>query len=131
MELRDTLLEKNYSIVASNGYFSYDSGIRPVIDRINEKEDYFKGLEVADKIIGKASAMLLSLSGVKKVHAIVLSQAGKDIFDKYDVEYSFDELTDYIVNRKGDGMCPMEMTVKDIDDLREAYEALKKKTTLL
>jgi len=131
MELRDTLLEKNYSIVASNGYFSYDSGIRPVIDRINEKEDYFKGLEVADKIIGKASAMLLSLSGVKKVHAIVLPQAGKDIFDKYDVEYSFDELTDYIVNRKGDGMCPMEMTVKDIDDLREAYEALKKKTTLL
>ncbi|MBQ1787589.1 MAG: DUF1893 domain-containing protein [Erysipelotrichaceae bacterium] len=131
MELRDTLLEKNYSIVASNGYFSYDSGIRPVIDRINEKEDFFKGLEVADKIIGKASAMLLSLSGVKKVHAIVLSQAGKDIFDKYDVEYSFDELTDYIVNRRGDGMCPMEMTVKDIDDLREAYEALKKKTTLL
>ena len=131
MELRDTLLEKNYSIVASNGYFSFDSGIRPVIDRINEKEDYFKGLEVADKIIGKASAMLLSLSGVKKVHAIVLSQAGKDIFDKYDVEYSFDELTDYIVNRRGDGMCPMEMTVKDIDDLREAYEALKKKTTLL
>ena len=131
MELRDTLLEKNYSIVASNGYFSFDSGIRPVIDRINEKEDYFKGLEVADKIIGKASAMLLSLSGVKKVHAVVLSQAGKDIFDKYDVEYSFDELTDYIVNRKGDGMCPMEMTVKDIDDLREAYEALKKKTTLL
>jgi len=131
MELRDTLLEKNYSIVASNGYFSYDSGIRPVIDRINEKEDYFKGLEVADKIIGKASAMLLSLSGVKKVHAIVLSQAGKDIFEKYGVEYSCDELTDYIVNRKGDGMCPMEMTVKDIDDLREAYEALKKKTTLL
>ena len=131
MKLRDALLEKNYSIIASNGYFSYDSGIRPVIDRINEKEDFFKGLEVADKIIGKASAMLLSLSGVKKVHAIVLSQAGKDIFDKYDVEYSFDELTDYIVNRKGDGMCPMEMTVKDIDDLREAYEALKKKTTLL
>ncbi|MBR2534101.1 MAG: DUF1893 domain-containing protein [Erysipelotrichaceae bacterium] len=131
MELRDTLLEKNYSIVASNGYFSYDSGIRPVIDRINEKEDFFKGLEVADKIIGKASAMLLSLSGVKKVHAIVLSQAGKDIFEKNGVEYSCDELTDYIVNRRGDGMCPMEMTVKDIDDLREAYEALKKKTTLL
>ncbi len=131
MELRDTLLEKNYSIIASNGYFSYDSGIRPVIDRINEKEDFFKDLEVADKIIGKASAMLLTLSGVKKVHAIVLSRAGKDIFEKYGIEYSYDELTDYIVNRRGDGMCPMEMTVKDIDDLREAYEALRKKTASL
>ena len=75
--------------------------------------------------------MLLTLSGVKKVHAIVLSKAGKDVFEKYGVEYSFDELTDYIVNRKGDGMCPMEMTVKDIDDPQEAYEALKKKTAPL
>lgn len=131
MELRDTLLEKNYSIIASNGYFSCDGGIRPVIDRINEKKDYFKDLEVADKIIGKASAMLLTLSGVKKVHAIILSKAGQDIFEKYDIAYSYDELTDYIVNRRGDGMCPMEMTVKDIDDLEEAYEALKKKTALL
>ena len=131
MELRDSLLEKNCSIIASNGYFSYDSGIRPVIDRINEKKDYFRDLEVADKIIGKASAMLLTLSGVRKVHAIVLSKAGKDVFEKYGIAYSFDELTDYIVNRRGDGMCPMEMTVKDIDDLEEAYEALKKKTAPL
>ena len=130
MGLRETLLENNYSIVASNGYFSCESGIRPVIDRINEKKDYFKDLEVADKIIGKAGAMLLTLSGVKKVHALVLSQAGKDIFEKYGVAYGYDELTDYIVNRKGDGMCPMEMTVRDIDDLEEAYEALRKKTAL-
>ena len=75
--------------------------------------------------------MLLTLSGVRKVHAIVLSKAGKDVFEKYGIAYSFDELTDYIVNRRGDGMCPMEMTVKDIDDLEEAYEALKKKTTPL
>lgn len=127
MDLKKTLLENNYSIIASNGYYSKDSGIKPVIFKINEKKDYFKGLEVADKIIGKASAMLLVLSGVKKIEAIVLSKAGKAILDKYQIEYTYEELVEYIINRKGDGMCPMEICVKDIEDLEEAYIALNNK----
>jgi len=127
VDLKKTLLENNYSIIASNGYYSKDSGIKPVIFKINEKKDYFKGLEVADKIIGKASAMLLVLSGVKKIEAIVLSKAGKAILDKYQIEYTYEELVEYIINRKGDGMCPMEICVKDIEDLEEAYIALNNK----
>ena len=130
MNLKDILNEKNCSIVASNGYVSFESGIRPVIDRLNEDIYYFRGLSVADKIVGKASAMLFSLSGVKEVYAAVLSQSGKEILDKYGIDYEYGKLVDYIVNRKGDGMCPMEMTVKDIDDLKEAYEALNRKIAL-
>ena len=130
MKLKDTLIEQNCSIVASNGYTSFENGIKPVIFKLNENIHYFEGLSVADKIIGKASAMLLTLSGVKEVYAMVLSKAGQEIFEKYGVKYEYGELVDYIVNRKGDGMCPMELTVKDIDDLNEAYEALNKKITL-
>ena len=130
MNLKDILIEKNCSIVASNGYVSFDAGIRPVIDRLNEDIYYFRNLSVADKIIGKASAMLLCLSGAKEVYAAVLSKSGKEIFDRYGVAYEYGELVDYIINRKGDGMCPMEMTVKDIDDLKEAYEALNRKIAL-
>ena len=130
MLLKDILLEKNCSIVASNGYFSFDNGIKPVISKLNEDLYYFKDLEVADKIIGKASAMLLTYSKVKKVYAHILSKAGKEIFDKYNIEYEYGELVDYIVNRNNDGMCPMEMLVKDIDDLKQAYEALNRKIAL-
>ena len=130
MNLKDILNKKNCSIVASNGYVSFESGIRPVIDRLNEDIYYFRGLSVADKIVGKASAMLFSLSGVKEVYAAVLSQSGKEILDKYGIDYEYGKLVHYIVNRKGDGMCPMEMTVRDIDDLKEAYEALNRKIAL-
>ena len=130
MNLREILEEKNCSIVASNGYVSFDAGIKPVISKVNEDLYYFRGLSVADKIIGKASAMLLCLSGVKDVYAGVLSKAGQEIFEKYGVVYEYGELVDYIVNRKGDGMCPMEMTVKDIDDPAEALEALNRKIAL-
>ncbi|MDO4940089.1 MAG: DUF1893 domain-containing protein [Erysipelotrichaceae bacterium] len=127
MNLKQTLLANNYSIIASNGYYSLDSGIKPVISKIKDDKDYFSGLEVVDKIVGKASAMLLVYSGVSKVYALVLSLAGKQILDKYNIEYQYDELVPYIINRRGDGMCPMEITVKDIDDLKDAYDALLNK----
>ncbi len=130
MDLKKTLLENNYSIVSSNGYSSVKTGIMPIMLAMKDDLHFFEGCSVADKIIGKASAMLLTLSGVKEVYTPVLSRSGQEIFEKYHVAYEYDELVDYIVNRKGDGMCPMEMTVKDIDDMNEAYEALKKKLAL-
>ena len=130
MNLKESLLKNDYSIVASNGYFSFETAIRPILLAMKDDISFFEGTSVADKIIGKASAMLLTLSGVKEVYTPVLSKAGQQIFEKYGVKYEYDELAEYIINRKGDGMCPMEMTVKDIDDLNKAFIALKKKLAL-
>lgn len=127
MKLLKELKDNNYAIIASNGYYSYDTGIKPVIDRLNENIDYFKDLIVADKIIGKASAMLLCLSKVKEVYCIVLSVQGKAILEKYQIPYHYETLTDAIINRKGDDICPMEKAVSNIDDLLQAYNALKDK----
>lgn len=131
MNLIEKLKQNNYSLVASNGYYSYDSGIKPIINKMNEDIRYFKDLEIADKIVGKASSMLLILSGIKKINAIVLSKQAKNILDKYNIEYTYEQLVEYIINRKKDGMCPMEETVKDIDDLNEAFIALNKKIIAL
>ena len=131
MNLIEKLKQNNYSLVASNGYYSCDSGIKPIINKMNEDIHYFKDLEIADKIVGKASSMLLILSGIKKIDAIVLSKQAENILDKYNIEYTYEQLVEYIINRKKDGMCPMEETVKDIDDLNEAFIALNKKIIAL
>ncbi len=127
MELKQLLLENSYSLVASNGYHSSDRGIKPVLSKLNETKDYFKDLDVVDKIVGKAVAMLLVLSGARSVYALTLSKAGQEVLEKYHIAYRYDRMVDYIVNDAGDGMCPMELTVKDIDDPEEAYLALKRK----
>ena len=127
MNLLDELKTNNYALIASNGYYSSANGIKPIITKLNENINYFKDLTVADKIVGKASAMLLTLSGAKEVNALVLSKSGKDILEKYGIKYTYEELVEYIINRKGDGMCPMENTVANIDDLKEAYVALNNK----
>ena len=130
MDLKEELKEKNYSIVSSNGYCSYDKGIRPVLVPMVEDVAFFKDQDIADKVIGKASAMLLVLSGVRRVDALLMSEAGKETLEKYGVAYSYETMVDYITNNAGDGMCPMEMTVQDIDDPKEAFEALRVKLSI-
>ena len=130
MSLKNELLENNYSIVSSNGYHSFDSGIRPLIIPMIENPLFFKGQSVADKIIGKASALLLVYAQVKEVYTPLLSKAGREVFDRFHIPYEYDEETEYIVNRTGDDMCPMEKCVNQIDDPKEAFEALRKKLSL-
>ena len=126
MEILDLLEEKGYSLLTSSGYFSYESGIKPLIEKINGNKDFFKDMVVADKIVGKASACLMIKAKVKEVYALVLSNDGENVLKKHNIKYHYKNKCDYIINRKKDGMCPMEALIKDIDDVDEAYSMLNK-----
>ena len=102
-------------------------GIRPVLDFLEAHSELLVNSEVADRIIGKASAMLLAKANISFLYAQVLSEAAIPILEKYAIPYEYGTLTPFIENRTKTGMCPMEETVKDIDDLDEAFIALKNK----
>ena len=106
------------------------SGVKPLIGFLNDGVN-LNGYSLADKIVGKAQAMLSVKAGIVEVYAKVMSKAGAKILDKYNISYSYETIVDEIINRKGDDICPMEKTVKDIDDLDEAYKALKEKVLTL
>jgi len=102
-------------------------GIRPVLDFLEAHSELLVNSDVADRIIGKAASMLLEKANIDYVYAEVLSKQAIPILEKYEIAYEYGTLTDYIENRTKTGMCPMEETVKNIDDLDEAYLALKRK----
>ena len=105
---------------------STKSGIRPMMDFIGEKVD-LKGFSVADKIVGKAAAMLFVLAGIKNVYGEVMSRSGLDFLKEHGVSAEYKTLAENIINRAGTGICPMEQTVSDIDDVAVAYTKLKEK----
>lgn len=107
-------------------YRSEKSGISPMLDYLSEGMR-FDGYSVADKIVGKAAAMLFVLAGVREVYGEVVSQAALPVFEKHRVECTWGTLTEHIVNRRGDGICPMERTVAELDDPSECFLALIKK----
>lgn len=43
-----------------------------------------------------------------EVYAATLSEGGKAVFDAAGVKYAYGVLTKEIINRRGDGPCPME-----------------------
>ncbi len=116
-----------YSLGPDGEYTSRASGIFPVLDPMRKDRFFFKDCLVADKLIGKASGMLLIYSGAKEVYGIVMSKSAVELFEHYGIPYHYDTLVERIINRKGDDICPMEKTVLVIDDLKEAFEALDKK----
>lgn len=98
-------------------------GIAPVIDLY--EQGVLKDAFVADKIIGKAAAMIMVLGGVKEVYGKVMSRAGKEYLESRGVKVSYGQCIDMISNRAGNGICPMERTVMEIEEPAEALTALK------
>ena len=124
------LLTGKTTCVLSNGTTilkSEYSGIRPMLEWISEGRE-LKGFAVADKIVGKAAAMLFVKAKLASVYAEVLSVPGKKYLEAHGIPVTYGTLTDRIINRKGDGLCPMEQTVLNIDDAEEGYLALKAKS---
>ena len=127
LEKAKDILAQGHSVVAINGettYISDGKGISPLIQLISNCVS-LEGFSVADKIVGKAAAMLFVKLKVKELYAEVLSDAGENILKKHKIQYNFNIKTDKIINRTGDDICPMERCVKDIDDIEQAYQALK------
>lgn len=100
-------------------------GIAYIIDLYEKGE--LKDAYVADKIVGKAAAMIFTLGGVAECYAENISDGAAQWFDTHGLPYEYLNRSPYIVNRTGDGMCPMELTVADIDNENVALTALKEK----
>jgi hypothetical protein len=122
-----TLLDNGFTCVlvnADNIYTSTLNGVAPMMDFISSGIN-LSGFSAADKIVGKAAAMLFVLAGVKAVFAPVMSKNAVKVFSGYGINYSCGIITDSIVNRNGSGPCPMDKAVSDTDDPHAAYYAIR------
>lgn len=100
-----------------------ERGIAPMMRLIENGADLV-GYSAADLVVGKAAALLFVYAGIVRVHARVLSEGAVRVLEKYGVPYTYDRRAAYIVNRRGDGMCPMECAVADTDEPNEALALL-------
>lgn len=98
-------------------------GIAPLL-AIASEENALRGASVADLIVGKAAAMLMTYAGVPEVYAEVMSEAGERTLSEHDIPHSCGLLVPYIIDRTGKDVCPMERAVADVSDPAEAYAVL-------
>lgn len=127
--LKALLAEENLTCVLSDGnrlIKSRERGVKPLIGFI-ESGKSFKGFTAADKVVGKAVALLYALMGVSSLYASVISEGALTVCKSFGISVEYGTLTQNIINRRGDGFCPMEQAVADISDPQTAFNAVKEK----
>jgi len=122
--LKSLLVKEGYTCILSDGredIFSYERGIKPLIGFIDSGKN-FSGFSVADKIVGKAAALIYAYMGVKELYAQVIGRQAVDVCAKYGIPVTYGIIAPKIINRKGDGVCPMEQATAQISDPPAAFK---------
>ena len=130
-DLKDILLKENHTLVIyknnASVITSNDRGVNSLIKLIKEDKSQLSGSLIADKVIGKAAALLMIYAGVKEIYAPIISKPALQTLLKHNVKVYYDKEVERIINRKGDGLCPMETLCLDIEKPEEAYLLLSTK----
>jgi len=95
------------------------------IGAIEKFGDQLEGASLADKVAGKAVALLCVYARIKAVYAEVLSKKAKTVFEENGVSHEWGELVENVLNLNKSGTCPFERAADDISDPDQAYVIFK------
>ncbi len=106
-------------------YRSEKTGIAPMMDLLDSGAE-LSGFCAADRIVGRAAAMLFVLADVREVYAEVITDGAVQILNENGIACSWQTRAEMIVNRRGDGPCPMEKAVAGTADPQKARALIRK-----
>ena len=79
-------------------------GVRPLLQLLENAPETLHGAVLADKIIGKAAAMIAVLGGVAAIHTLTASESALNFLQGAGIPAAARQTVPYIINRTGDGM---------------------------
>ena len=101
------------------------SGIKGLIQAIEKLDKDLEGSAIADKVIGRAAALLLSYSHVKEAYATTLSVEGLKMLKENNIIVEYDKLVPIILDSKRKAKCPFEKFSLTIKSPEQAFKYLK------
>ena len=125
--LIDILHRGGYSCVIRKGDDTrtyHQRGVADLWQLCHDEEHFLQGAHIADKVIGKGAAALMIYGGACEVYADVISRPALALLQEHGIEVSYREMTDRIVNRRGDGLCPVETLCVDLNTIDEMVETI-------
>lgn len=130
-KIKEILHDKKAALVVcySNGEIKeyYQNRVKDIKEILKENNKALENAIVADKVIGKVAASLLTVAGVKEIYTDVISELAIPVLEDNQVKYEFEEKVEYIRNNDNTGMCPMENKYKDEQDIKKIYKEMLEK----
>lgn len=107
-------------------YSSSAPGIRAALELHDKSPELLCGAVIVDRIIGRAAAMIFADGGAAAVYGSVMDRMAMEELHAKGVQARAGTLVDAIINRRGDGPCPMEQTLAGITDPAVGIPALRR-----
>ena len=104
-------------VVAYQGkvvFTSQENGVKPFLVFYQQHGEAFQGGALADRVVGKAMALLLQLAKIERVYAQTISEPAIAELQRAGIETEWENRVPYVLNRDGSGLCPMEQLAKDV-----------------
>ncbi|HVP16021.1 MAG TPA: DUF1893 domain-containing protein [candidate division Zixibacteria bacterium] len=103
---------------ASHGIFGFLRAIQELGERLN-------GASAADKIVGKAIALLCLYARIEEVYGSVMSREARKLLEERKVHVEWEKLVGNIQGNCKSAPCPFEALAAGITDPEVAYKKLK------
>lgn len=114
-------------VFVKNGEVVFESrkkGIRPMFEAL-QAEVNLKGAVLADRVIGRAAAMLALSAGVRSIFSFVVSESALAVCrEKGFEQITYQEISPYVMNRTQDDLCPIEKLSQGTDDPVELMDKI-------
>lgn len=89
-------------------------------------EHLLQGAQIVDKVVGKGAAALMIYGGICEVYADVISKPALELLQAHGVKTSYLQMVDRILNRRADGLCPVETLCVNLDSVTEMVDEISK-----
>ena len=126
---KSELCEENLTLaIVKNGSLLYrnkNHRISGFLDAIEKCGAALEDASVADKVAGKAVALLCAHAKVKEVYASMMSRSALATFKKHKITTHWGELVENILNDDKTGLCPFEKAAERISEPEKALKTFK------
>lgn len=126
---KSRLYEENLTLaIVKNGALMYSTKshrISGFLDAIEDCGENLNGSSLADRVVGKAVALLCVYSKIKEVYADVLSQKAQVVLKQNDIACNWSKLVSNVLDMSRADICPFERAAAGISDPEKLYETLK------
>ena len=104
-------------VIGNNGrMMTYSKkGVADLYHILVSEPELMAGAYVADKVVGKGAAALMVLGKVSHLHTHIISIPALRLLHNAGINTEYDIKVEYIINREGNGRCPVE-TLCDVTD---------------
>ncbi len=102
-------------------------GLSPLLRMYDKHKSQMKDAVIVDKVIGRAAASIAIYGKARYVYGEVMSEDAVEYLKEHKIDSGYTLLVPRILNRKRNGLCPLEKSVEGINDPDKALTALRTK----